>query len=95
MVGYPAPIQWFGLPQWLANYFGVPVAFGTLLAVLLVFGVCWLPLFIMKTNAALWIVVSVLGLTILTGSGWLPNYMWLFLIVYIAINLSRHYKDLF
>lgn len=88
MAGYPDPIRFLGLSEWLANALGVSSLIAELITVLLILLVFFLPTFLMKTPNYLLSVLTIILMASLTGIGWLPFYTWVLLAIYLAYSVS-------
>lgn len=93
--GYDEPIHLLNLSSWLSQYFGGNLLLGEIFASLIIAGIFILICIGLKSQLLVTISLGAIVLMGLTAIGWIPVYVWIMLGVYLAILLSRNYKELF
>lgn len=93
--GYDEPIHLLNLSSWIAQFFGGNLVLGEVFASLLVAGIFILICIGLKSQLLVTMSLGLIVIMSLTAIGWIPVYVWILLGVYLAILLSRNYKELF
>jgi hypothetical protein len=88
MADYPEPLQWMSMSRWLQSALGVNAFIGDVLTCFLVILPFLLEMAFLKTSNYVLIVMSVLLMTVLTASGFLPFYTWVVLGIYLSMKIA-------
>jgi len=95
MSGYPEPIHFLNLSQWLASALGVSELIGEFFASLLIVGIFVVICMVLRSQLVIVLTGGLMVLMSLTAIGWIPYYIWIVIAVYVAISFARNYKGLF
>ena len=88
-------ITFLNLAQFFEGSLGVNTPVAWSITVVFLFMLIMIPMILLKVHQTILALGSILMLAVVTGIGWLPNFVWIMLGVYVAILMAQRLRGWF